>query len=123
MQYSAGCASNAVHCKCALLTFYAVDFSISLCIDVGTYTHTQLHIISSGETIGIMLQAALCLEHYDISCEVIDLRTLLPWDVAAVGKHARLLNDAFAGIHCCTQIRHKSHSEAYYGLHTLCIKC
>ena len=53
-----------------------------------------------------MLQAALCLEHYDISCEVIDLRTLLPWDVAAVGKHARLLNDAFAGVHCCTQIRH-----------------
>ena len=68
-----------------------------------------------------MLQAALCLERHDISCEVIDLRTLLPWDVAAVGKHARLLNDAFAGVHCCTQIRHMSHCEMYYGLQTLCI--
>ncbi len=70
-----------------------------------------------------MLQAALCLEHHDISCEVIDLRTLLPWDVAAVGKHARLLNDAFAGVRCCTRTRHKSPSEVYYGLHTLCMKC
>ena len=84
--------------------------------------HTQLHILSSNET-GIMLQAALCLEHSDISCEVIDLRTLLPWDVAAVGKHAGLLNDAFADVHFCTQTRHKIHSEVYYGLHTSCIKC
>ena len=44
-----------------------------------------------------MLQAALCLEHHDISCEVIDLRTLLPWDVAAVGKHARFLNKCICG--------------------------
>ncbi len=88
-----------------------------------TRTHS-FTFISSGETTGIMLQAALCLEHHDISCEVIDLRTLLPWDVAAVGKRARLLNDdAFAGVHCCTQICHKSRSEVYYGLHTLCIKC
>ena len=70
-----------------------------------------------------MLQAALSLEHHDISCEVIDLRTLLPWDVAAVGKHARVLNDAFAGIHRGTQTRRKRHSEVYYGLHSLCIKC
>ena len=70
-----------------------------------------------------MLQAALSLEHHDISCEVIDLRTLLPWDVAAVGKHARVLNYAFAGVHRCTQTRRKRHSEVYCGLHSLCIKC
>ncbi len=59
--------------------------------------HTQLHILCFSETTSIMLQAALCLEHHDISCEVIDLRTLLPWDVAAVGKHARFLNKCICG--------------------------
>lgn len=30
----------------------------------------------------------MCEETLDISCEVIDLRTLLPWDVTAVGEPA-----------------------------------
>lgn len=28
----------------------------------------------------------MCQASYNISCEVVDLRTLLPWDVNAVGK-------------------------------------
>ena len=39
-----------------------------------------------------MLQATICEDNIGISCEVIDLRTLLPWDVDAVGKSAANLS-------------------------------
>ena len=42
------------------------------------------------------VQANMCQESDDISCEVIDLRTLLPWDAAAVGEPAYSRN-----VHVC----------------------
>ena len=39
----------------------------------------------------LTLQAELCHEQDGISCEVIDLRTLLPWDVEAAGEHPQVL--------------------------------
>lgn len=45
----------------------------------------------------LLLQAAMCHESDGISCEVIDLRTLLPWDVNAVGEAAKVHADISAG--------------------------
>eukprot|EP00892_Ulva_mutabilis_P006360 jgi/Ulvmu1/4096/UM019_0075.1 len=59
-------------------------------------TGSQLTIVAWGQQVGISLQAAEQLESkLGISCEVIDLRTLIPWDRTAVeesvNKTGRLL--------------------------------
>lgn len=57
---------------------------------------TDITLISWGQQVRVMAQAARQLqEEQGISCEVIDLRTLLPWDVetvvASVNKTGRVL--------------------------------
>jgi len=42
---------------------------------------TDITLIAWGAQTRVMMQAAEIVEEEGISCEVIDLRTLLPWDV------------------------------------------
>ncbi|KAL3144537.1 2-oxoisovalerate dehydrogenase subunit beta 2, mitochondrial [Trebouxia sp. C0010 RCD-2024] len=57
---------------------------------------TDITLVGWGQQVAVLEKAAqVCQDSFDISCEVIDLRTLLPWDVAAVeesvNKTGRLL--------------------------------
>ncbi|MFW6363988.1 MAG: beta-ketoacyl-ACP synthase 3 [Spirochaeta sp.] len=56
---------------------------------------SDLTFVGYGNTVGLSLKAAAVLEEQGVSCEVIDLRYLMPWDVqrvaASVEKTGRLL--------------------------------
>lgn len=70
-------------------------------------------------TLSCVLQAEMCQDGYNISCEVVDLRTLLPWDVNAVGKLQCFVGLSFASHTYCRWHQHSCCASAHMPLQQL----
>jgi pyruvate/2-oxoglutarate/acetoin dehydrogenase E1 component/TPP-dependent pyruvate/acetoin dehydrogenase alpha subunit len=71
-------------------------YTVPLGVPETVKTGTDITIVSYGSTLRIVLEAALLLDKADISCEVIDVQTLLPFDinhyiVASLKKTSRIV--------------------------------
>ncbi|MEO6230198.1 MAG: thiamine pyrophosphate-dependent enzyme [Ferruginibacter sp.] len=58
-----------------------LEFTIPLGVPEVIKTGTDITMVSYGATLRIVLEAANYLAKFDISCEVIDVQTLLPFDI------------------------------------------
>lgn len=62
------------------------DFTVPLGEAAVVREGSDITLVGWGSQVGVLRQAAEECEQEGISCEVIDLRTILPWDVEAITK-------------------------------------
>ena len=58
-----------------------MEFRVALGIPEIIREGHDITIVSYGSTLRIVMEAAEFLQHHEISCEVIDVQTLLPFDI------------------------------------------